>query len=210
MIDFTAPYFHSGVSLLAAPKTKSEIPLLAFLLPFSPELWIAIFTSLNITAVAVAVYEWLSPFGLNPWGRQRSKNFSMSSGTQAKWFKITENSFAPWRITWGWRALEYAREKTVWQRTQIFISPPPQPTSHHHHPSHTITQSIQEPPTMKDDDYNDDYTNCCQAICSDSSRRYIAHRKEKSVPPHNRPLLGRCVEAARRPALPDGSSSGVV
>jgi glutamate receptor ionotropic, NMDA 3A len=74
------PYFHSGVSLLAAPESKSEIPLLAFLLPFSPELWIAIFTSLNITAVAVAVYEWLSPFGLNPWGRQRSKNFSMSSG----------------------------------------------------------------------------------------------------------------------------------
>ncbi|KAJ6625678.1 Glutamate receptor ionotropic, NMDA 3A, partial [Pseudolycoriella hygida] len=57
VIDFSAPYFHSGVSLLAAPKTKSEIPLLAFLLPFSPELWIAIFTSLNITAIAVAVYE---------------------------------------------------------------------------------------------------------------------------------------------------------
>lgn len=80
VIDFSIPYFHSGVSLLASPKTKSEIPLLAFLLPFSPELWIAIFTSLNITAVAVAVYEWLSPFGLNPWGRQRSKNFSLSSG----------------------------------------------------------------------------------------------------------------------------------
>lgn len=80
MIDFSVPYFHSGVSLLAAPKTKDDIPLLAFLLPFSPELWIAIFTFLNITAVAVAVYEWLSPFGLNPWGRQRSKNFSMSSG----------------------------------------------------------------------------------------------------------------------------------
>lgn len=80
VVDFSTPYFHSGVSLLAAPQTKSEIPLLAFLLPFSPELWIAIFTSLNITAVAVAVYEWLSPFGLNPWGRQRNKNFSMSSG----------------------------------------------------------------------------------------------------------------------------------
>lgn len=80
MIDFSVPYFHSGVSLLAAPQSKSDIPLLAFLLPFSPELWIAIFTSLNITAIAVAVYEWLSPFGLNPWGRQRSKNFSMSSG----------------------------------------------------------------------------------------------------------------------------------
>lgn len=83
VIDFSIPYFHSGVSLLASPKTKSEIPLLAFLLPFSPELWIAIFTSLNITAVAVAVYEWLSPFGLNPWGRQRSKNFSLSSGIKS-------------------------------------------------------------------------------------------------------------------------------
>ena len=80
MIDFSVPYFHGGVSYLAAPKGKSSVPLLAFLLPFSPELWIAIFTSLNITAVAVAIYEWLSPFGLNPWGRQRSKNFSMSSG----------------------------------------------------------------------------------------------------------------------------------
>lgn len=80
VIDYSVPYFHSGLSLLAAPQSKSEIPLLAFLLPFSPELWIAIFTSLNVTAIAVAIYEWLSPFGLNPWGRQRSKNFSMSSG----------------------------------------------------------------------------------------------------------------------------------
>lgn len=79
VVDFSIPYFHSGVSLVAAPKTKYDIPLLAFLLPFSPELWIAIFTTLNITAVAVAIYEWLSPFGLNPWGRQRTKNFSLSS-----------------------------------------------------------------------------------------------------------------------------------
>ncbi|XP_077293992.1 uncharacterized protein LOC143916663 [Arctopsyche grandis] len=85
VIDFSAPYFFSGVSFLAAPQQKSEIPLLAFLLPFSPELWIAIFTSLNVTAIAVAIYEWLSPFGLNPWGRQRSKNFSMSSALWVMW-----------------------------------------------------------------------------------------------------------------------------
>lgn len=95
VIDFSVPYFHSGVSLLASPKTKSEIPLLAFLLPFSPELWIAIFTSLNITAVAVAVYEWLSPFGLNPWGRQRSKNFSLSSG---KWICSNKKETATWNV----------------------------------------------------------------------------------------------------------------
>uniref|UniRef100_A0A182M2L0 Ionotropic glutamate receptor C-terminal domain-containing protein n=1 Tax=Anopheles culicifacies TaxID=139723 RepID=A0A182M2L0_9DIPT len=85
VIDFTIPYFHGGVSLLAAPESATDIPLLAFLLPFSPELWIAIFTSLNVTAVAVAIYEWLSPFGLNPWGRQRSKNFSMSSALWVMW-----------------------------------------------------------------------------------------------------------------------------
>jgi ionotropic glutamate receptor NMDA 3A len=85
VIDFSAPYFYSGVSFLASPTQKSEIPLLAFLLPFSPELWIAIFTSLNITAMAVAVYEWLSPFGLNPWGRQRSKNFSIASALWVMW-----------------------------------------------------------------------------------------------------------------------------
>ncbi|CAG9830773.1 unnamed protein product [Diabrotica balteata] len=45
VIDFSVPYFFSGVSFLAAPQQKSEIPLMAFLLPFSPELWIAIFTS---------------------------------------------------------------------------------------------------------------------------------------------------------------------
>ncbi|XP_060529353.1 uncharacterized protein LOC132703854 [Cylas formicarius] len=85
VIDFSSPYFFSGVSFLAAPQQRSEIPLMAFLLPFSMELWIAILTSLNITAIAVAIYEWLSPFGLNPWGRQRSKNFSMSSALWVMW-----------------------------------------------------------------------------------------------------------------------------
>lgn len=85
VIDYSTPFFFSGVSFLAAPQQKSEFPLLAFLLPFSPELWIAIFTSLNVTAIAVAIYEWLSPFGLNPWGRQRSKNFSMSSALWVMW-----------------------------------------------------------------------------------------------------------------------------
>ncbi|KAJ8930373.1 hypothetical protein NQ314_016823, partial [Rhamnusium bicolor] len=49
VIDFSSPYFFSGVSFLASPQQKSEIPLMAFLLPFSPELWIAIFTSNQLT-----------------------------------------------------------------------------------------------------------------------------------------------------------------
>lgn len=85
VVEYSQPYFFSGVSILAAPNQKPDIPLLAFLLPFSPELWIAIFTSLNVTAIAVAIYEWLSPFGLNPWGRQRSKNFSIASALWVMW-----------------------------------------------------------------------------------------------------------------------------
>jgi glutamate receptor ionotropic, NMDA 3A len=85
VVDFSVPYYFSGISLLVAPAHKNEIPLLAFLLPFSTELWVAIFTSLNVTAVAVAIYEWHSPFGLNPWGRQRSKNFSLSSALWVMW-----------------------------------------------------------------------------------------------------------------------------
>lgn len=55
------------------------------LISFSTELWIAVFTSLNITAMFVAAYEWFSPFGLNPWGRQRSKNFSIASALWVMW-----------------------------------------------------------------------------------------------------------------------------
>ena len=64
VIDFSIPYFYSGLSILEASKSHDDVPLLAFLKPFSPDLWIGIFVSLNVTALAVAVYEWLSPFGV--------------------------------------------------------------------------------------------------------------------------------------------------
>ncbi|XP_011499765.1 PREDICTED: uncharacterized protein LOC105363713 [Ceratosolen solmsi marchali] len=85
VVDFTTPYYFSSVSFLIAPKERNSFSLLAFLQPFSPELWIAVFTSLNITAMFVAAYEWFSPFGLNPWGRQRSKNFSIASALWVMW-----------------------------------------------------------------------------------------------------------------------------
>ncbi|XP_076354948.1 glutamate receptor ionotropic, NMDA 3A-like [Tachypleus tridentatus] len=84
VIDFSVPYFHSGVSCLASSKLH-DVPLSAFLVPFSVHLWVAIFASLNVTAFAAAIYEWLSPFGLNPWGRQRTKNFSLASALWVMW-----------------------------------------------------------------------------------------------------------------------------
>ncbi|KAG8183283.1 hypothetical protein JTE90_004903 [Oedothorax gibbosus] len=84
VIDFSVPYFHSGVSCLTSSQYR-VVPLSAFLVPFSIQLWVAIFCGLTATAVAAAIYEWLSPFGLNPWGRQRTKNFSLASALWVMW-----------------------------------------------------------------------------------------------------------------------------
>jgi ionotropic glutamate receptor NMDA 3A len=83
-VEFSTPYYFTGVTFLASSQ-HIEAPLYAFLAPFSPALWIAIFVSLNITAVATAIYEWISPFGLNPKGRGRAKNFTLGSALWVMW-----------------------------------------------------------------------------------------------------------------------------
>ena len=84
MIDYSVPFFYSGVSCLSFNRVQAEtVPLTGFLVPFSTHLWFSIFALLLATACAAAVFEWLSPFGLNPWGRQRSKNFTFASAAWA-------------------------------------------------------------------------------------------------------------------------------
>ena len=78
-IDFTDPYFFSGFSVLYSDKTR-ETSMLAFLEPFDTIVWFTIFISANFTAMAMALFEWNSPFGLNPWGRKRKQNYSLASG----------------------------------------------------------------------------------------------------------------------------------
>lgn len=78
-IDFTDPYFFSGFSILYSDRTR-ETSMLAFLEPFSTKVWLTILVSAHITAVCMALLEWNSPFGLNPWGRKRNKNYSLASG----------------------------------------------------------------------------------------------------------------------------------
>lgn len=43
-VDFSTPFFYSGVSLLGVSRDR-DVPLLAFLAPFSGELWAAIFVT---------------------------------------------------------------------------------------------------------------------------------------------------------------------
>ncbi|OWF44765.1 Glutamate receptor ionotropic, NMDA 3A [Mizuhopecten yessoensis] len=79
VIDFTHPYFFSGFSVLYSER-KRHTRMHAFLEPFAVEVWVAIFISATIGAIAMALFEWNSPFGLNPWGRKRKQNYTLASG----------------------------------------------------------------------------------------------------------------------------------
>ena len=52
----------------------------AFLEPFDVPVWFAIIVSATFTAIAMGIFEWNSPFGLNPWGKKRKQNYTLASG----------------------------------------------------------------------------------------------------------------------------------
>lgn len=47
--------------------------------PLHWSMWLGIFVSLHVTAVFLTLYEWHSPFGMTPRGRNRDRVFSFSS-----------------------------------------------------------------------------------------------------------------------------------
>jgi len=79
VIDFTAPYFYAGFSIVVAEE-KRRPPIYAFMEPFDRWVWISIVVSATVVAVALSLLEWNSPFGLNPWGRKRKTNYTLGSG----------------------------------------------------------------------------------------------------------------------------------
>ncbi|XP_077981410.1 glutamate receptor ionotropic, NMDA 3B-like [Glandiceps talaboti] len=78
VIDFTSPFFHSGFSTLVA-KTQVEPQLDSFLAPLEWTVWILVFVTVNIVAIAITVFEWMSPYGLHPRGRNRHYTFGLPS-----------------------------------------------------------------------------------------------------------------------------------
>ncbi|XP_023390006.1 glutamate receptor ionotropic, NMDA 3A, partial [Pteropus vampyrus] len=78
VIDFTGPFFSTSLGILVRTRDTAA-PIGAFMWPLHWTLWLGIFVALHITAVFLTLYEWKSPFGMTPKGRNRSRVFSFSS-----------------------------------------------------------------------------------------------------------------------------------
>ncbi|XP_078533751.1 glutamate receptor ionotropic, NMDA 3A [Lissotriton helveticus] len=78
VIDFTSPFFSTSLGILVRTKDTAA-PIGAFMWPLHWTMWLGIFVSLHITAIFLTLYEWKSPFGMTPKGRNRTKVFSFSS-----------------------------------------------------------------------------------------------------------------------------------
>uniref|UniRef100_A0A673Z9S9 Glutamate receptor n=1 Tax=Salmo trutta TaxID=8032 RepID=A0A673Z9S9_SALTR len=78
VIDFTSPFFSTSLGILVRTRDTAA-PIGAFMWPLHWSMWLGIFISLHVTAVFLTIYEWNSPFGMTPRGRNRDKVFSFSS-----------------------------------------------------------------------------------------------------------------------------------
>ncbi|XP_041104051.1 glutamate receptor ionotropic, NMDA 3A-like [Polyodon spathula] len=78
IIDFTSPFFSTSLGILVRTRDTAA-PIGAFMWPLHWSMWLGIFVSLHVTAIFLTLYEWKSPFGMTPNGRNRKKVFSFSS-----------------------------------------------------------------------------------------------------------------------------------
>ncbi|XP_068090135.1 glutamate receptor ionotropic, NMDA 3B isoform X2 [Hyperolius riggenbachi] len=78
VIDFTSPFYSTSLGILVRMKDTAS-PIGAFMWPLHWSMWLGIFVALHITALFLTFYEWKSPFGMTPHGRNRMKVFSYSS-----------------------------------------------------------------------------------------------------------------------------------
>lgn len=75
------PLLHP-TGLLSTSQVRSKdtaAPIGAFMWPLHWSMWVGIFVTLHLTALFLTLYEWNSPFGMTPHGRNRLRVFSYSS-----------------------------------------------------------------------------------------------------------------------------------
>ncbi|MGH0186689.1 UNVERIFIED_CONTAM: hypothetical protein FKN15_022400 [Acipenser sinensis] len=79
IIDFTSPFFSTSLGILVRTRDTAA-PIGAFMWPLHWSMWLGIFVSLHVTAIFLTLYEWKSPFGMTPNGRNRKKLHHPSQG----------------------------------------------------------------------------------------------------------------------------------
>ncbi|XP_045398674.1 glutamate receptor ionotropic, NMDA 3B [Lemur catta] len=77
-VDFTSPFFSTSLGILVRARDTAS-PIGAFMWPLHWSMWVGVFAALHLTALFLTLYEWRSPYGLTPRGRNRSTVFSYSS-----------------------------------------------------------------------------------------------------------------------------------
>lgn len=115
-MSFTEPYFQNDFAMVTSANGRST-SIWAFLSPFSPEVWICILVSSVVAGIATSTLEWYSPFGLNPRGRRRDKNYTLGSGLLMVWVLVTGHTInvkAP--KSWPGKVIQ-----NVWAGLAIFM-----------------------------------------------------------------------------------------
>ncbi|XP_051697818.2 glutamate receptor ionotropic, NMDA 3B isoform X1 [Oryctolagus cuniculus] len=78
VVDFTSPFFSTSLGILVRARDAAS-PIGAFMWPLHWSTWLGVFAALHLTALFLTLYEWRSPYGLTPRGRNRTTVFSYSS-----------------------------------------------------------------------------------------------------------------------------------
>ncbi|KAM5237886.1 glutamate receptor ionotropic, NMDA 3B [Ctenodactylus gundi] len=78
VVDFTSPFFSTSLGILVRARDTAS-PIGAFMWPLHWSMWVGVFAALHLTALFLTLYEWRSPYGLTPRGRNRATVFSYSS-----------------------------------------------------------------------------------------------------------------------------------
>ncbi|XP_064136122.1 glutamate receptor ionotropic, NMDA 3B [Loxodonta africana] len=78
VLDFTSPFFSTSLGILVRAHDTAA-PIGAFTWPLHWSMWLGVFAALHLVALVLTLYEWRSPYGLTPRGRNRSTVFSYSS-----------------------------------------------------------------------------------------------------------------------------------
>uniref|UniRef100_A0A8D1SWR3 Glutamate receptor n=1 Tax=Sus scrofa TaxID=9823 RepID=A0A8D1SWR3_PIG len=78
VVDFSSPFFSTSLGIMVRSRDTAS-PIGAFMWPLHWSMWLGVFAALHLTALFLTLYEWRSPYGLTPRGRNRATVFSYSS-----------------------------------------------------------------------------------------------------------------------------------